>query len=63
MADESQASEVTNPSEVTTSSDETNNFKVGWNEPADQDPENPMNWSTRRKWSIIGLLSFITFLT
>lgn len=63
MADESQASEVTNTSDVTKSSDETTNFKVGWNEPADQDPENPMNWTTRRKWSIIGILSFITFLT
>lgn len=36
---------------------------VGWEEPADQDPENPMNWSTGRKWGIIGVLSFLTFLT
>ncbi|KAK7408446.1 hypothetical protein QQX98_009373 [Neonectria punicea] len=49
--------------EESSSSHESDNFKVGWKEPSDQDPENPMNWSTGRKWSIIGILSFITFLT
>ncbi|KAI8711261.1 MFS domain-containing protein [Fusarium sp. LHS14.1] len=43
--------------------DEHVNFTVGWEEPPDQDPENPLNWSASRKWSIIGILSFITFLT
>ena len=38
-------------------------FSVWWNEPADQDPENPMNWPSRRKWTTIGVLSGITFLT
>ncbi|KAI5927664.1 major facilitator superfamily domain-containing protein [Camillea tinctor] len=38
-------------------------FVVDWEEPADRDPENPMNWSSQRKWTIIGVLSFISFLT
>lgn len=38
-------------------------FDVFWNEPADQDPENPMSWSMGRKWGIIATISFITFLT
>ncbi|KPM38567.1 putative transporter [Neonectria ditissima] len=49
--------------EESNSSHETDNFKVTWEHPSDQDPENPMNWTTGRKWSIIGILSFITFLT
>jgi hypothetical protein len=36
---------------------------VWWDEPAEQDPANPMNWATRRRWTIIAILSFITFLT
>lgn len=36
---------------------------VFWDEPADQDPKNPMNWSVVRKWSIVSMVSFITFLT
>ncbi|RSM06740.1 hypothetical protein BHE90_005238 [Fusarium euwallaceae] len=67
MADEStlQLSEEhqTPKSETTPDEDGNNNFTVGWEEPADQDPENPLNWSTGRKWSIIGILSFITFVT
>lgn len=38
-------------------------YSVYWSEPIDQDPENPMNWTTKRKWSIIGVLSFLSFLT
>ena len=38
-------------------------FDVWWNEPADQDLENPMNWTTKKKWSNIGIMSCITFLT
>ncbi|KAL1980636.1 hypothetical protein VTN96DRAFT_3887 [Rasamsonia emersonii] len=38
-------------------------FEVWWDEPADQDPANPMNWSNVRKWTIIATVSFITFLT
>jgi hypothetical protein len=26
------------------------------------DPDNPLNWSLRRKWAIIGLISAITFV-
>lgn len=36
---------------------------VFWDEPADQDPANPINWSARRRWSIVAMVSFITFLT
>ena len=38
-------------------------YDVFWQEPVSEDPENPMNWSFGRKWSIIGMVSFITFLT
>ncbi|KIX95020.1 uncharacterized protein Z520_09330 [Fonsecaea multimorphosa CBS 102226] len=34
---------------------------VGWDGP--NDPENPMNWPALKKWTNIGLLSFITLLT
>lgn len=36
---------------------------VFWEEPVDQDPANPMNWSLARRWTIVGAVSFITFLT
>jgi len=36
---------------------------VWWDEPADQDPNNPMNWSSTRKYGTIAILSFITFIT
>lgn len=36
---------------------------VFWDEPADQDPANPLNWSARRRWSVVAMVSFITFLT
>ncbi|KAJ5856577.1 uncharacterized protein N7529_010521 [Penicillium soppii] len=38
-------------------------YDVFWEEPASEDPANPMNWSSGRKWTIIGMVSFITFLT
>ena len=37
-------------------------FVVWWDEPHDQDPENPMNWSSTRKWFNIVVISFISFL-
>lgn len=36
-------------------------FDVYWD--GDEDPENPMCWSARRKWTIVAIVSFITFLT
>ncbi|KAI1128827.1 major facilitator superfamily domain-containing protein [Nemania abortiva] len=42
--------------------DEQDQFIVGWEQPEDQDPENPLNWTPRRKWSIIGLLTFLSLL-
>lgn len=38
-------------------------YIVDWERPIEKDAENPLNWSDRRKWSIIGLLSFLSFLT
>ncbi|KAF4472465.1 multidrug resistant [Fusarium albosuccineum] len=66
MANESTSTVFDGPQEPKTPTvpgENHDNFKVGWEDPADQDPENPMNWSAGRKWSIIGILSFITFLT
>jgi len=34
---------------------------VGWDGP--DDPNNPMNWSGKKKWSCIGALSVMTLLT
>lgn len=42
---------------------EDDEFVVYWEEPADQDPENPQSWSSLQKWTIIGIVSFVTFLT
>ena len=42
---------------------EADPFDVWWDEPADQDPANPMNWPMSRKWATIAVLSAITFLT
>jgi hypothetical protein len=36
---------------------------VWWDEPADQDPENPKNWSEKKKWGTIAIVSSITFIT
>ncbi|PIB01378.1 putative transporter [Cercospora beticola] len=38
-------------------------FEVWWEEPADQDPENPLNWTNTRKIITIITISFVTFLT
>ena len=37
-------------------------FVVWWDEPHDQDPENPMNWSSTKKWFNICVISIISFL-
>ncbi|KKK16531.1 hypothetical protein ARAM_003065 [Aspergillus rambellii] len=38
-------------------------FVVWWTSPEEEDPTNPMNWSEPRKWGIIAVVSFISFLT
>lgn len=43
--------------------DSADDYSVWWNEPADQDPENPMSWTNGRKWGIIANLSLISFVT
>lgn len=35
---------------------------VWWDEPEDRDPENPMNWSSTKKWVNICTISVISFL-
>jgi len=40
---------------------EPQEFEVWWD--SDKDPQNPQNWSSRRKWATIFILSCITFLT
>lgn len=35
---------------------------VWWDEPDDHNPENPMNWSSTRKWINIFVISVISFL-
>lgn len=40
---------------------EQDEFEVTWD--GNDDPTNPMNWSTWRKASIIAMVSFVTFLT
>ncbi|KAF2691686.1 MFS general substrate transporter [Lentithecium fluviatile CBS 122367] len=35
---------------------------VWWNEPEDEDPKNPMNWSPTVKWANVLVLSVISFL-
>lgn len=37
-------------------------YVVGWEQPEDEDPENPLNWNRSKKWSIIGVLTFLSFL-
>jgi hypothetical protein len=35
---------------------------VGWEEPEEKDPENPLNWPARTKWANVLMISAITFL-
>ncbi|KAH8595870.1 major facilitator superfamily domain-containing protein [Bisporella sp. PMI_857] len=35
---------------------------VWWDEPEDQDPANPMNWTSTKKWTNISVISVISFL-
>lgn len=59
-------------SELLSSGDETDgvaaqleshtDFIVWWDEPEDQDPENPLNWSPWVKWTNILTISVISFL-
>jgi hypothetical protein len=60
------------PSTSSSSKHESNNgaapaepgseLMVWWDEPEDQDPENPMNWSSTKKWVNILVISVISFL-
>lgn len=37
-------------------------FIVWWEEPEDEDPTNPMNWSSTKKWGNICTISMISFI-
>jgi hypothetical protein len=66
MDAEAEAASSRDGSEIKESSltpDTTDNYSVWWTEPEDRDPDNPLNWSNAQKWSIIGVLSLLTFLT
>jgi hypothetical protein len=52
-----------NEEDVTSVEAEGSFIQVGWEEPESQDPANPMNWPSGRKWLNIAVLSYITFLT
>jgi hypothetical protein len=41
--------------------DEDNALPVWWD--SEDDRENPMNWSERKKWSTIAIVSMVTFVT
>ena len=47
--------------EVTEEASPANNFIVDWD--GDGDPENPLNWPSRRKAVNVALLSCLTFVT
>jgi len=49
--------------DATTDPTVDNDNLVWWDEPTDQDPLNAMNWSERKKWSNIAVLSAMTFVT
>jgi hypothetical protein len=34
---------------------------VGWDGPADE--MNPLNWESRKKWRMVGVVSIMTFIT
>ena len=56
------------PEAVTEKKDEApsespSQYSVWWEEPHDKDPENPENWTPKRKWGIITVLSIMTLLT
>jgi len=36
---------------------------VWWNEPADQDPQNPLNWTFKKKWTNLFVVSWLTLVT
>jgi multidrug resistance protein len=46
-----------------TKEEEADPNEVWWDEPADRDLQNPMNWPAWKKWSQIAVLSYITFIT
>jgi multidrug resistance protein len=47
----------------TTTDEEGDPNIVDWEKPTDQDPANPMNWSERKKWMNIAIVSLLTLIT
>jgi hypothetical protein len=51
-----------NPSSGVQIVEPSSDIVVWWDEPEDQDPENPMNWSSTKKWFNICTISVISFI-
>ena len=56
-----ESNDLSNPKVEKVTEAESSEFDVWWND--DQDPENPQNWTAKKKWSNIAVMSSITFLT
>lgn len=54
-----QAEAKKNETDASASNDDPN--AIGWDGP--DDPQNPMNWTEKKKWTTIGALSLMTLLT
>jgi hypothetical protein len=37
--------------------------EVWWDHPETEDPANPQNWTSGKKWTTIAVLSFVTLIT
>lgn len=60
---ESNQTEVERNTTVDPEAPRPHGLLVSWDDPEDKDPANPLNWPRGRKWSIIAVLSAMTFLT
>jgi hypothetical protein len=60
MAEEKGAIEAAEPPDVEKTICPTESFIVDWDE---NDPDNPLNWPSKRKAVNIALLSCLTFVT
>ena len=61
QTDEEAAVQSDNKEGEPSSSEPQDPNAVGWD--GDDDPNNPMNWTPKKKWGCIGALSLMTLLT
>ena len=59
--DEEAACQVEAKNETDASAPNDDPNAIGWDGP--DDPQNPMNWPEKKKWTTIGALSLMTLLT